>query len=302
MGSMGIMLTLAIDCGGTGIKGSVLDDEGRMIAKRIRVKTPYPLPPARFVGVLEELSHRLPAAQRATVGMPGMIRHGTVVATPHYITKRGPHSTVDPDLERAWRGFDVKQALEAALQLPTLVLNDAEVAGAGAVSGYGFEVMFTLGTGLGNAIFDNGVLLPHLEISRSPVRRGRLYDDYIGDKARKRVGQTAWSLRVRDAILGLRPMLQWDHLFLGGGNAVKVLDRHLAAIGPRVTVVSNDVGIIGGVKAWEVSHLRGTPAKGLPEPPDTAADLQRLIDALIEPGEDPDIAAPAPAGDTPTSR
>jgi polyphosphate glucokinase len=285
------MLTLAIDCGGTGIKGSVLDHDGRMIAKRIRVKTPYPLPPNRFVGVLEELARRLPAADRVTVGMPGMIRHGSVVTTPHYITKRGPHSPVEPDLERAWRGFDARYTLESTLGLPTLVLNDAEVAGAGAVSGYGFEVVFTLGTGLGNAVFDNGVLLPHLEISRSPVRRGRIYDEYIGDKARKAIGQTAWSLRVRDAVLGLQPMLQWDHLFLGGGNAVKILPKHMRALGPRVTVVPNDIGIVGGVKAWDVTHLHGTPTRGLPEPPDTPEDLQRLIDTLIESGEDPDLAA-----------
>lgn len=292
---MGSMRTLAIDCGGTGIKGSVLDEDGRMIANRLRVKTPYPLPPNRFVGVLAELARRLPPADRVTVGMPGMIRHGTVVATPHYITKRGPHSAVEPELERAWRGFDARYALESTMQLPTLVLNDAEVAGAGAVSGYGFEVMFTLGTGLGNAVFDNGVLLPHLEISRSPVRRGRLYDEYIGDKARKKIGQSAWSLRVRDAVLGLQPMLQWDQLFLGGGNAVKVQPKHLRAMGPRVAVVPNDVGIIGGVRAWEMTHLDRAPTQGLPEPPDTPADLQRLIDALIESGEDPDLAAAAVA-------
>lgn len=283
-----MLLTLAVDCGGTGIKGSVLDETGRMVAERLRVRTPYPLPPARFIGVILELARRLPPADRVTVGMPGMIRHGTVVSTPHYITRRGPHSSVDPDLERAWRGFDVNHAIEAALHLPTLVLNDAEVAGAGAISGYGFEVMFTLGTGLGNAIFDNGVLLPHLEISRSPIRRGKMYDEYIGDKARKRLGDTAWSLRVRDAIVGLKPMLQWDQLYLGGGNAVKVSQRHLRVIGPGVTVVSNDVGIIGGVKAWEITHLRATPAKALQSVPESPGELQRLIDALMESNEDPE--------------
>lgn len=283
-----MLLTLAVDCGGTGIKGSVLDESGRMVAERIRVRTPYPLPPSRFIGVITELARRLPPADRVTLGMPGMIRHGIVVMTPHYITRRGPHSAVDPELERAWRGFDVNHALEASLQVPTLVLNDAEVAGAGAVSGYGFEVMFTLGTGLGNAIFDNGVLLPHLEISRSPIRRGRIYDEYIGDKARKRMGNPAWSLRVRDAILGLRPMLLWDQLYLGGGNAVKLEQRHLDALGPGVTVVSNDVGIIGGVKAWQISHLRATPARTLPGVEESPEQLQQLIDALLETSEDPE--------------
>jgi len=283
-----MLLTLAVDCGGTGIKASVLDEDGRMVAERLRVRTPYPLPPARFVGLIVEMARRLPPSDRLTLGMPGMIRHGVVVSTPHYITRRGPHSVVDPDLERAWRGFDANRALEGALQLPTLVLNDAEVAGAGAVSGHGFEVMFTLGTGLGNAIFDNGVLLPHLEISRSPIRRGRLYDEYIGDKARKRLGTAAWSLRVRDAVIGLKPMLQWDQLYLGGGNAVKVLARHLDAIGPGITVVSNDVGIIGGVKAWNVTHLRATPARTITGPPESPTELQLLIDALMESEEDPD--------------
>lgn len=282
------MLTLAIDCGGTGIKGSVLDEAGSMVAERIRVRTPYPLPPARFLGVLGEIARRLPPADRVTVGMPGMIRHGVVVSTPHYITKRGPHSTVVPELERAWRGFDVNHALEGQFQVPVLVLNDAEVAGAGAVSGYGFEVMLTLGTGLGNAIFDNGVLVPHLEISRSPIRRGRIYDEYIGDKSRKRLGNTAWSLRVRDAVLGLQPMLQWDQLYLGGGNAVKLEPRHLRALGPRVTVVSNDVGIIGGVKAWELSYLRGTPAQTVSAVPDSPEELQRLVDSLLEARDDPE--------------
>jgi polyphosphate glucokinase len=281
------MDTLAIDCGGTGIKGSVLDEQGRMITSRLRVRTPYPLPPSRFIGLLVEMSRRLPPADRITVGMPGMIRHGTVVSTPHYITRRGPHSAVDPDLERAWRGFDVRNAMASSLHLPTLVLNDAEVAGSGAVSGFGFEVMFTLGTGLGNAIFDNGVLLPHLEISRSPIRRGRLYDEYIGDKSLKRHGSAQWSLRVRDAILGLKPMLQWDQLYLGGGNAPKITPKQFAALGPGVSLVPNDIGIIGGVKAWDVTHLRATPADlrdaSHRESPD---QLQDLIDNLLEGDDD----------------
>jgi polyphosphate glucokinase len=284
-----MLLTLAIDCGGTGIKGSVLDQSGRMVAERIRVRTPYPLPPSRFIGVLTELARRLPPADRVTVGMPGMIRHGVVVATPHYITRRGPHSAVDPDLERAWRGFDVNHQLQVQMQVPVLVMNDAEVAGAGAVTGRGFEVMFTLGTGLGNAIFDNGVLLPHLEISRSPIRRGRVYDEYIGDKARKRLGNAAWSLRVRDVVRGLEPMLKWDQLYLGGGNSVKLEQRHLAALGPGVTVVSNDVGIVGGVKAWDVLHLRTSAALSVQAATESPDQLAQLLDSHLDSEVDPEV-------------
>lgn len=263
-------LTLAIDCGGTGIKGSVLDPLGQMTADQVRVRTPYPLPPDRFIGIITGLADRLPAADRITVGMPGMIRHGRVVSTPHYVTRRGPHTKVDPELVSAWRNFDAQAAVAEALQRPAIVLNDAEVAGAGAVTGFGFEVVLTLGTGLGNAIFDDGRLLPHLEVSRAPVRRGRIYDTYIGDAARKRLGPVAWSRRVRDVLIGLRPMFQWDRLYIGGGNGIKVEQRDLLAVGGQILVVPNSAGIVGGVKAWDlqVGQLREPmSASGRPNEP-----------------------------------
>lgn len=251
-------LTLAIDVGGTGIKGSVLDPLGQMTADPVRVRTPYPLPPLRLLGIIADLADRLPRADRVTVGIPGMIRHGRVVSTPHFITVRGPHTRVDPELVAAWRNFDAQQAVAERLDLPAIVLNDAEVAGAGAVTGFGFEVVMTLGTGLGCAIFDDGHLLPHLEVSRAPVRRGRIYDTYIGDATRKRMGNLAWSRRVREVLIGLRPMFEWDRLYLGGGNSAKIEQRDLLIVGGAILVVPNSAGIVGGVKAWDlqVGQLR----------------------------------------------
>lgn len=89
-----------------------------------------------------------------------MIRHGVVIATPHYITRDGPRSRVLPELVERWDHFDMGRAIEAALGLPTKVLNDAEVAGAGAITGRGLEMIITLGTGLGNAVFDGGSWRP----------------------------------------------------------------------------------------------------------------------------------------------
>lgn len=242
--------TLAIDCGGSGLKGSVLDDEGRMVADRVRIATPYPMPPELFVATLTELAGQLPPADRATVGMPGMIRHGRVIATPHYITTKGPFSPVDPELARAWDHFDAQGALARSLGIPTRVVNDAEVHGAAVVSGHGLEVMFTLGTGLGCAVFDDGVLVPKIELSRAPVRKGAIYDEWIGDQARRRLGHERWSRRVRKAVDGLRPMFLWDRLFVGGGNA----RRLTVDLGPDVTLVPNEAGISGGIRLWELGH------------------------------------------------
>jgi polyphosphate glucokinase len=195
----------------------------------------------------------LPAADRVTVGMPGMIRHGVVVATPHYVTRSGPRTAVDPVLFTAWAGYDIRAAVEERLGLPTLVLNDAEVHGAGVISGTGIELVLTLGTGLGTALFDGGVLAPHLELSHAPVRWGTTYDAYIGQVERARLGDGLWSRRVRRVVEGFRPVFVWDRLYLGGGNARQVTPATLAKLGDDVVVVPNQAGIVGGVRAWSLS-------------------------------------------------
>jgi polyphosphate glucokinase len=248
-------MTLAVDCGGGGIKASVLDEAGTMRAQPLRVPTPYPMSPDRFVETLTALADRLPKAERATVGMPGMIRHGVVVATPHYVTRSGPRSKVEPELVVAWSSFDARSALSAAFGVPTLVLNDAEVHGAGVVAGTGFELVLTFGTGLGCALFDGGALAPHLELSQGPARWGLSYDTYIGEPERRRLGDAFWSRRVRAVVEVLRPVFLWDRLYLGGGNSRHIRPVQLARMGDDVVVVPNTAGIVGGVRAWSI---RGT--------------------------------------------
>lgn len=244
--------TLAVDCGGGGIKAAVLDAAGTLHVPPVRVATPYPLPPERLVETVAALARDLPPTERATVGMPGMIRHGVVIATPHYVTRAGPRTRVDPELVRAWAGKDMAAAFGTALGCPTMVLNDAEVHGAGVVSGSGLELVLTLGTGLGAALFDGGELAPHLELSHAPVRWGVTYDAYLGEHERRRLGDAAWSRRVRRAVEGLRPVFHWDRLYLGGGNSRRIRPTTLAALGDDVVVVPNSAGIVGGVRAWQL--------------------------------------------------
>lgn len=243
-------MTLAVDCGGGGIKASVLDPSGTMVAPPRRTPTPYPLPPTLLVDTVVTLAHALPPAHRVTMGMPGMIRHGVVIATPHYVTREGPRSRVLPELVAAWDHFDMRNAIEAALGLPTKVLNDAEVAGAGVITGTGLEMILTLGTGLGNAIFDGGRLAPHAELSQGLVRWGLTHDDYIGEHERLRLGDAHWSRRVRRIVDGMRPQYMWDRLYIGGGNSKRITEAHRRHLGEDVVLVPNDAGIIGGVRAW----------------------------------------------------
>lgn len=250
-------LTLCIDCGGGGIKGSVVDQFGNLAGPALRTQTPYPLPPELLIETIIDLAKRLPQADRITVGMPGMLRHGRVIATPHYITKDGPRSRVIPALVDQWRNFDMQANVSSILGLPTLVLNDAEVAGAGVITGKGLEMIITLGTGLGNAVFDNGRLAPHVEVSQGFVRWGLTYDDYIGEHERLRLGDAHWSRRVRRIVEGLQPMYMWDRLYLGGGNSKRITASHRLKMGEDIVIVPNDAGIFGGVRTWERKAIRG---------------------------------------------
>lgn len=245
--------TLSVDCGGGGIKASVLDAEGAIVSRAVRTPTPYPLPPTKLVETIAGLAEQLPGADRATVGMPGMIRHGVVIATPHYITRDGPRSRILPDLVEQWARFDMGAAISGRLGIPSLILNDAEVAGCGVVTGHGHEMIVTLGTGLGNAVFDNGVLAPHVEVSQGPVRWGLSYDDYIGEHERLRLGDAHWSRRVRRVVDALRPMYMWDRLYLGGGNSRRITTFQLNRIGDDVVVVPNEAGMTGGARCWDMT-------------------------------------------------
>jgi polyphosphate glucokinase len=246
------MMTLVVDCGGGGLKASVLDEGGTMHARAVRIPTPYPLPPTRFLDALEQLSAMLPAADRVTVGMPGMIRHGVVVTTPHYVTRSGPHSAVDRTLLASWSGYDAAAAVRDRFRRPALVMNDAEVHAAGAVAGTGLELVLTLGTGLGCALFDGGVLAPHLELSHATVRRGTTYDAWIGEHVRRRLGDLFWSRRVRTMVDELRPVFGWDRVYLGGGNARRIRAVQLDQMGDDVVVVPNTAALVGGVRAWSL--------------------------------------------------
>ena len=246
--------TLAIDCGGGGIKGSVLDESGTMRVHPVRVPTPYPLSTKLFVDTIAEMAAGLPKADRVTVGLPGMIRHGVVVATPHYITVKGPRTRVDPELQEQWFGFDAKSAIAERLGLPTIVLNDAEIHGAGVIAGQGLELVLTLGTGLGCAVFDGGRLAPHLELSQGPVRWGLSYDTYIGEHERRRLGDAFWSRRILRVVDGLRPVFMWDRLYLGGGNSRHIQPLQLNKMGDDVVVVPNSAALIGGARVWMLPH------------------------------------------------
>ena len=225
--------TLAIDIGGTGLKASVLDAEGNMLHDRVRVETPVGSPPDGIVEALAKLVEPLPPYDRISVGFPGVVRDGRILTAPNLGHKD-------------WQGFDLAHALEKRLGRPARVCNDADMQGLAAIRGKGVELVITLGTGFGTALYLDGRLAPHLELAHHPFRKGESYEEQLGNPARKNVGAAKWNKRIQKAIKNLRNLVHFDRLYIGGGNAKKID----FAPDPDITIISNEAGIKGGIALW----------------------------------------------------
>ncbi|MBN9078164.1 MAG: chromosome partitioning protein ParA [Rhizobiales bacterium 65-79] len=231
--------TLAIDIGGTGLKASVLDKNGNMIAEEVRIDTPYPCPPKVMLESLEKLVEPLPSYDRISVGFPGVVGKGKVITAPHFGN-------------RVWCDFPLADELSKRLGRPVRLLNDAEVQGFGVIVGRGLEVVLTLGTGAGTAVFREGELMPHLELAQHPIGKWGTYNDYVGDKALKKKGKRKWNRRVEKTVAILYSLLHFDVLYIGGGNA-----RKIEVVPDNVIIVPNEAGITGGVKLWRAPRGQG---------------------------------------------
>ena len=238
--------TLCIDVGGTGLKAALVDDEGQLVSEPVRIKTPYPCPPDRLVERLQKLVQDLGNYDRISVGFPGLVRNGVIQHVPS-LSRRTSGGDPDPDLVAAWRGFDLQQALQQTLGKPIRVANDADVQGTAVVRGTGFEFVMTLGTGVGTAVFQDGVLLPHMELSHAHFRRGESFDHVLGNANRKHIGDPRWQKEVVKAIRAFDAFLYFDHCYIGGGNAARL--KHVK-LPEHCTLVSNTAGLLGGVRLW----------------------------------------------------
>lgn len=241
--------TLTIDVGGTGIKAEVLDAAGKSLGGPVRVKTEYPLAPRGMIQVFKKLGEASPAFDRVSVGFPGVVRGGVVRSAPHFIREGGEGTPISPPLQRAWDRFDLARGTARALGKPTRVGNDAEVQGMAVIKGKGLEVVITLGTAFGSAIFQDGELAVHLELAHHSCHNGKTYSEYVGEAARQKVGDKRWNRRVLRSVELVRALLFFDHLYVGGGNSTHVK----IALGDEVTLVDNSAGLLGGIKLWQTN-------------------------------------------------
>jgi polyphosphate glucokinase len=224
--------TLSIDIGGSGIKTFVLDEQGEPVTDRLREPTPDKPTPQAVLGVLNELIEQKGEFDRISVGFPGVVRGGEI------------RSAVN--LDPAWVGFNLAEALTSATGKPTRVANDADVQGLAVIEGKGVELVLTLGTGLGSALFTEGHLVPNLEMGHHPFRKGRTYEEYLGAASLEDKGKKKWNGYLQEAIANLERLFNYRMLYLGGGNA-KRIEFDLP---PNAKIVPNVAGLLGGIALW----------------------------------------------------
>jgi len=224
--------TLCIDIGGTGVKALVLAPDGAPLTERARVATPRPATPHAVLAAIWRLIEPLGEFDRISVGFPGVVIDGVIKTA--------------PNLHDEWCDFALGKALAEGSRRPVRVLNDAGVQGYGVIEGKGVEMVITLGTGMGCALYMDGTYVPNLELAHHPFKKKKTYEEYVGKKALAKVGKKHWNKRVAEVIEQILPIWNPRRLYLGGGNA-----KHLKIeLPPNVSITPNIAGLLGGIALW----------------------------------------------------
>lgn len=227
-------VTLGIDIGGSGLKAGRLDPAGHLLGERVRTRTPKPSRPGAVMEALVGLVLPMAGFDRISVGFPGVVRGGRVLTAPNLGTEE-------------WHGHDLAGELAARLGRPVRMLNDATVQGLGVITGQGVELVVTLGTGFGFALYWDGRVGPQLEVGQHIARKHMTYDEYVGSAALNQVGRKRWRARVHRVLEQVEVLAVPDTLLIGGGNA-RLIDWDLPA---HVRVIGNEAGVTGGARLWD---------------------------------------------------
>ena len=249
---------LGIDVGGSGIKGAPVDLElGEFAQKRRRIDTPAVSTPEAVCDVIAQVVDHFDEVRSDSpigVTIPGVVQHGVVKTA--------------ANIDKSWIGCEIEKLLEDRLQHDVVVVNDADAAGVGelefgAAKGHqGLVILTTLGTGIGTAIFNRGVLVPNSEL-------GHLEIDGVdaetiaasSAKTREDLSYEEWAERLQVYYRRLEDLL-WPDLIVVGGGVSKDSDEFLPLLDLRTPIIpatlKNKAGIIGAaVLATRVQDERG---------------------------------------------
>jgi polyphosphate glucokinase len=227
-----LMNVLVVDIGGTHVK---------ILATGQKLSREFPsgpqLTPKQMVAGVKKLAEDW-RYDAVSIGYPGPVVRNRPLTEPH-------------NLGRGWAGFN----FETAFKCPVKVINDAAMQALGSYKN-GKMLFLGLGTGLGSAMVINGIVEP-MELARLPYRTST-FEDYVGIRGRKRLGQKKWEQVVRDVIARLIAALEPEDVVLGGGNV-----NNLTRLPPRCRAGDNANAFVGGFRLWQKTRqlVRSTRKK-----------------------------------------
>jgi polyphosphate glucokinase len=241
------MQALGIDIGGTGIKGAPVDlATGKLLVDRKKIATPRPATPDAVTEVAREVAQSFGWTGVIGATFPGVVINGTIRSA--------------ANVDKTWIGTDAAALLGKAIGTEVSVLNDADAAGiaemtfGAGVGVKGSVLMLTFGTGVGSALFTDGVLVRNTEFGHIEIR---------GKDAEKRASEHAklehewgwkeWTDRVSEYLQHVEALLSPNLIIVGGGIS-KECEKWLPLLaGVQAKIVpaalQNDAGIVGAAMA-----------------------------------------------------
>jgi polyphosphate glucokinase len=237
------MAILGIDIGGTGIKGALVDaDTGELVGDRFRLPAPEGNKPDDVARVFSEVVKHFEYTGPVGAGFPAVIRRGIAFTA--------------ANVDYTWIGTNANEIFSKTSGCPVYVLNDADAAGvaemafgAGKDMKRGVVLLLTIGTGVGTALFIDGVLFPNTELGHLVIR-GKDAEKRCSDTARqeKQYSWEKWAMRWQEYLNELEKLL-WPDLIIIGGGVSKQSEEFLPLIKTRAKLVTarflNQAGIIG---------------------------------------------------------
>ncbi|MGI9004671.1 MAG: polyphosphate--glucose phosphotransferase [Streptosporangiaceae bacterium] len=237
---------LGIDIGGSGMKAAPVDvSAGQLLAERLKLPTPQPAAPEAMASIVGQLVEHFSWTGQVGITFPGVVAAGTIRTA--------------ANVDGSWIGVHAPNLFGKAAGLPVTVINDADAAGiaemrfgAGTSVG-GTVLMLTLGTGIGSALFFNGVLVPNTEFGHIEMH-GKDAEERASERAREAedLSWGKWAGRVDSYLDKMEQLLSPDLIIIGGGISRKS-DKFLPKLTLRAKVVAaslhNDAGIVGAAMA-----------------------------------------------------
>jgi polyphosphate glucokinase len=250
----GAKTLVGVDVGGSGVKAAIVDLGNGQATGRLRVETPQPATPDAVAAAVAGLVEKLPSTGAIGCTLPAVVIEGVVRTAAH----------IDP----SWMGVRASTVFARATDRPCVVLNDADAAGfaearfGAARAVRGVVVMVTIGTGVGTAVLNDGVLVANSELGHMFVD-DHLADDWVSDAAR--VGEDLswkrWTQRLDRYLTHLHEIM-WPELIVIGGGMAKHADKFLDRVDPgcpvHIAQLGNLAGIVGAALAAD-EHVPVVP-------------------------------------------